>query len=114
MTLNTKPQEFPYLQNYFARTFYSPADHLDNIADIIQDDFSTFIGPGNLEPIITDLNRLIERDYPEEQLKEIIVDLGMWTPIDIDDYKPTSHTYKEWIVDLRNILQNELKRRIEG
>jgi phenylalanyl-tRNA synthetase beta subunit len=104
-------KKYKHLYDFFAGTFASPIPTLTSIQEIIDDDFTTFTGVGDLKERVDELNALIELNLSEEELKKILIDLGMWLSIDNDHWKPSSHTYKEWIVDLHDTLQKEYDRR---
>lgn len=68
--------------------------------------------PKVFKAILDDLNKLITENHKEDETEKIIGALGMHLGIeDGDGWGATSHTYSEWIKDLRDILQKEYDKR---
>ncbi len=99
------PDLFPY-------DGYSP----DSVADMINFYLTKTYGidTDHIKAVISEFDKLIAEDWDEEYLYNIILGVGANISIDTDGWKPTSHTYKEWIIDLRDILQKEYDRRMNS
>lgn len=106
-------QKYSNFSNFIACYFHGDDDS-KTIKDILENFFK---GNGSdlkhLKSVVKEVNELIAENLPEKVLQVVMIDMGMHISIDNDDWKPTSHTYKEWIVDLRDILQKELDKRLQ-
>ncbi len=119
---------YPYLSEFFSTYMKEPFRDEETIADCIASFMKdTEIGGdmGNqwgfyssdseiFQGIIDDIDKVIALDLPEEKVNILLHKLGMNLNITNDGWQPTSHTYKEWIKDLRDILQNEYDKRFNN
>ncbi len=105
---NNIPNRYPNL-HYFFSNFRG--DDLDvTIPEILQEFIETHQNnKEKLKLTVQELNQLINENWDEKYLKEIMVKLEAWMSIEDDEFKPSAHTYKEWIVDLKKELEKTLQ-----
>jgi hypothetical protein len=104
-------QKYSHLDTFFTHfTVMADTKEADTISEIILTYFQE-TPLTDIEATVAELELLIIEDLPEVELAKIVLQLGCHISIDNGDWQPSKHTYKEWLLDLRDILQNEVNRR---
>lgn len=100
--------------NHFFIHFYAETDNGQetSVSEIIQKYF-TGTSTTTITLALYELNLLLEENLTEAELERVAIDMGVNFDLYSGDYNPSARTYKEWLLDLRVILKNELQRRME-
>jgi hypothetical protein len=102
--------KYPNLDNFFTYFFWTTDTHqAKSVSEVLVIYFSE-TETARLSDTLSEMNLLIDENLTEDELTKAIGLLGCDICIDNDDWQPSKHTYKEWILDLRDILQNEVNR----